>query len=115
MPTPGRRLVLALLSLATLATPVAAADTRTAQLGGGFETRIRCEGARLSYQRGDLRSVRLQCRAQGPGRGPAAVNGAVESVDLALGEEMRVLCQGARLKTRRTSRTEMRASCVAVA
>jgi hypothetical protein len=111
MPLPLRRLALALFALTAVATSDALAETRTAQIGSGFEARIRCEGARLHYQRRDLRSVRLECRADGAVRSTTTSNLAVRAVDLELGEEMRVLCQGARLKTRRTSRTEMRATC----
>jgi hypothetical protein len=114
MPLPLRRAISSLLSLVALAaaTSDAFAETRTAQIGSGFEARIRCEGARLSYHRKDPRSVRLECRADGVVRGIPTSDSAVRSVQLELGEQMRVLCQGARLKTRRTSRTEMRASCV---
>jgi hypothetical protein len=114
MPFGLRHLLLALIALTTLAAAEAAADSHTAQLGSGFEARIRCDGSRLSYQRRGDRSVRLLCRSQGVAPATAPELTGVEVVALEQGAEMRVLCQGARLKTRRTSRTEMRASCAEI-
>lgn len=104
------RLVLVLLVLGTLCTESAAADARTAQIGGGSEASIRCDGSRLSYQRRDTRSIRLRCRPGTP-RNPLVQPIDLESVDLDDGEELRVLCEGARLTMRRIGRSEMRASC----
>lgn len=111
MPFGLRSLLLAVFALTTLAATGAQADPHTAQIGSGFEARIRCDGSRLSYQRRGDRSVRLLCRAQGAAAAAAPELTGVEVVSLEQGAEMRVLCQGARLKTRRTSRNEMRASC----
>jgi hypothetical protein len=111
MPLGLRHLAFALVALTTLAAAEAQAGPHTAQLGSGFETRIRCDGSRLSYQRRGDRSVRLLCRTQSTAPATAPETTGVEVVALEQGAEMRVLCQGARLKTRRTSRTEMRASC----
>jgi hypothetical protein len=111
MPLGLRHLLLALVALTTVAAAEASADSHTAQIGGGSEAQIRCDGSRLSYQRRGDRSIRLLCRAQGAAAANAPEMTGVEVVALEQGAEMRVLCQGARLKTRRTSRTEMRASC----
>ena len=109
---PLARLTLAALTLLAFDVVGAAADTRTAQLGGGFEASIRCDGSRLSYQRRDPRSVRLYCRDGSPRRPSRSAE--VEAVALERGEEMRVLCQGSRLKTRRTGRNEVRATCASL-
>ena len=110
MPPTLRRLALVLLAVLMLPTEGAAADARTAQIGGGSEASIRCDGSRLSYHRRDTRSIRLRCRPGTP-RHPLAQAIGLESVDLDDGEELRVLCQGARLTMRRTGRSEMRALC----